>query len=330
MAVTNNAVVAVLGELFQVGKRPNTFLRLIGGIQGGVRQTASVEFPTNVLFSLRAPSQAVALEGANAPGAQTVSVAQSTNVVQLIHETVAITYLAQSNKTVGGVVPIPQAAANGPVQNPRSEAFQVAMRMETIAQDLNFSFLNGAYINPADASTTALKTRGILTAISTNVIDGSADAVAGDKAGQLRAYVEALLTQVVNTNGFMPDDTWTIMAGTTLYTSIAAAYGAKGTIFLTPESEYAGVKIRRILTNVGILNLALDPDMPANEFAIFDLSVVQPVGLDVPGKGILFMEPLAKTGSSDLVQIYGQMGLDHGPEFCHGLAKVPAGFAYTN
>ena len=49
------------------------------------------------------------------------------------------------------------------------------------------------------------------------------------------------------------------------------------------------------------------------------------VGLPVPGKGILFEEPLFKQGSADQTQIYGQMGVDHGPEYCHGLAKVPAG-----
>jgi len=43
-----------------------------------------------------------------------------------------------------------------------------------------------------------------------------------------------------------------------------------------------------------------------------------PVFLPVPGKGFLFYEELAKSGASEKGQIYGQIGLDHGPEIYHG------------
>jgi hypothetical protein len=32
----------------------------------------------------------------------------------------------------------------------------------------------------------------------------------------------------------------------------------------------------------------------------------------------LFSEPLAKTGSTDKSQIYGEFGLEYGPEIAHG------------
>ena len=40
-----------------------------------------------------------------------------------------------------------------------------------------------------------------------------------------------------------------------------------------------------------------------------------PVEQLVPGKGNFFLEELAKTGASTKKQIFGQIGLDHGPEW---------------
>lgn len=325
MAGTTSQTVSVLGELFQQGKRPNNFLRMMGGLQGAVRTTSAIEFPTNVLYQLRAPSQAVALEGANAPQAQTVTVSQATNVVQLIHETVSATYLGQSDNTMTGAVAIPMGPAQGEVINPRKPEFQIAARMETIQRDTNYSFLQGVFAHPANPTASALKTRGVLTAITTNINDQSGTGVSGTTPqAQYRGFVNATLKQVIISNGYNPDDTWTIFGDATEYANIQAAYAAQGTIYLTPEIDYAGIKIRRIITPYGNLNIVLEPDMPAQELMICDMGVIAPVGLFVPQKGILFMEELAKTGSSDNVQIYGQLGVDHGPEYCHGLLKLPA------
>ena len=325
MAGVVAATQSFLGELFQSSKRPNTFLRLIGGIQGQVKETSSRQFPIGAFYNLRNPAQAVALEGANAPAAQSRTLSQTTNVIEIHQEAVSLTYLAESDKTVSGVVPLPMGSANGPVQNPRTIEFQVQTALDTVAQDLNYAFLQGVYVNPADPTSTALSTRGILTAITTNSFDQSADM--GTTAASYRAYVNKLMMAVVTTTGYNPDDTWCIMAGATEFSNIAAAFEALGTIYLQPESEVAGVKIRKIMTRFGTLMLALDPDMPAQYFAIFDLGVVGPVGMPVPQKGILFYEALAKVGSAEQGQIYGQMGLDHGPEYCHGKLKVPAGIS---
>jgi hypothetical protein len=44
-----------------------------------------------------------------------------------------------------------------------------------------------------------------------------------------------------------------------------------------------------------------------------------PVFLNVPGKGTLFSEPLAKTGAADREQIYGEVGLKYGNERAHAV-----------
>ena len=46
--------------------------------------------------------------------------------------------------------------------------------------------------------------------------------------------------------------------------------------------------------------------------------MIAPVYQPVPGKGNFFLEPLAKTGAGEKYQLFGQIGLDHGPEWYHG------------
>jgi len=315
--------VSYLGELFQSSKRPNALLRLLGGIQGGLIETSAKEFPIGVFHDLRSPAQPAILEGAAAPAAQYRSLTQTTNVVQIFHEKVSLSYLAQSDKAVSGVVPIPQAGAQGMVQNPKSEAFQVMSALGAIAQDANYSFLRGTYANPADPSSTALKTRGIITAITTNLIAHTGSTV--NTAALYKAEIEGAMQTLIQTTGYNPDSTWTLFCDTIQFGNAQAAYASA----TTPpyDREVAGLKLRQLYTRYGILNLVLEPDMAANEFAILNLGVVGIVGLPVPGKGILFEEPLYKQGSSDETQIYGQMGIAHGPEFYHARVTLPSGIA---
>jgi hypothetical protein len=40
--------------------------------------------------------------------------------------------------------------------------------------------------------------------------------------------------------------------------------------------------------------------------------------MPIPGKGELFLEPLAKTGAAENSQLYGEWGLQYGPQTMHG------------
>jgi hypothetical protein len=64
----------------------------------------------------------------------------------------------------------------------------------------------------------------------------------------------------------------------------------------------------------------LDRHMPQNALAIVSMEQCAPVYLEVPGKGHMFAEPLAKTGAKDRVQLYGEVGLKYGNERSH--AKI--------
>jgi hypothetical protein len=61
--------------------------------------------------------------------------------------------------------------------------------------------------------------------------------------------------------------------------------------------------------------------MPARQIAVVDLAVCYPVFTEIPSKGVLFVEPLAKTGATENFQLYGEIGLEYGPEKYHGLIK---------
>jgi hypothetical protein len=79
-----------------------------------------------------------------------------------------------------------------------------------------------------------------------------------------------------------------------------------------------GYNIKQIETDFAELGIVWAPQVPAATLLIADLSVCSPGGRPVPEKGVLFYEELSKTGASENGQIYGQIGLDYGPEEYHG------------
>ena len=88
--------------------------------------------------------------------------------------------------------------------------------------------------------------------------------------------------------------------------------------YVPTDRTTGGSNIQTILTDFGPIRIAFDRFMPAASVLFADIAYCAPVFLEIPGKGLLFREPLAKTGSADKEQIYGEMGLMYGPELWHG------------
>ena len=82
-----------------------------------------------------------------------------------------------------------------------------------------------------------------------------------------------------------------------------------------------GVALNTIVTDFGVLNIAVERALPADAIAVVSLEQVSPVFLSIPNKGVLFEEELAKVGSSDRTQIYGEIGLEYGNEAAHGVLR---------
>lgn len=130
------------------------------------------------------------------------------------------------------------------------------------------------------------------------------------------------LFHLVYDNGGLEDvSLQTLIVGSTqkrnISTTFANAYGK----YSESSRNVGGVDFTTIVTDFGTVNLILNRFMPADEIAAVSLEMLAPRFLEVPGKGHFFEEPLAKTGSSDRVQLYGEIGLEYGNELAHGKIK---------
>lgn len=82
--------------------------------------------------------------------------------------------------------------------------------------------------------------------------------------------------------------------------------------------EVNGIKLSRLVTPFGDVFLYQGECIPSGTAFLFNFNVIRPVIQPVPGKGNFFLEQLAKTGAGEKYQLFGQIGLDHGPEWYHG------------
>ncbi len=153
-----------VGPLFQVSPDDTPLLSAIGGLTGG-EEVKSTEFEWQT-SDLRSPEENRSrLEGANAPTAEGRVRANVTNVVEIHQETVEVSYTKQA--AVGQT-----SGTNNDQSNPvQAELpWQITQALKAKATDIEASFILGQYQKPSD-NTTPRKTRGLLQAITSNVID---------------------------------------------------------------------------------------------------------------------------------------------------------------
>lgn len=300
-----------VGNLFLKGSRPNTILQIIGAVQGergigGYETITSTEFEIGVTYSIPDhKTQPAVLEGAQAPDSTGLQRAQSTNVVQIWHEKVKVTYTKEAARQ------LLSGLNNGGENVVVSELdFQTAARMEFIARRLNWTCINGLYQKPAD-NTNGRKTRGLLAAITTNVLDAAAATLS-------ETMLEEALMKLINAGAIADGDNVVCLANTAQLRKINALY--KTAFNQGQDRSVGGVRIREVYTAFGLIRFVLEQDMPDNVLVFANLDAVSLKALPVPGKGVLFRELLAKSGSAEEYQIYGEIGLDHGPEWMH--AKI--------
>ena len=370
------------GILYGLTPQETPFLSAIGGLSGG-RQTTSPAFEWQT-FDLRDASQPEVVEGATAPTSQQRVRGNVSNVVQIHQEKVSVSY---SKLAATGA----KAGINNDQPNPIGNEldWQVEQMLKQMARDVEYSFIGGVYQSPSDNST-ARKTRGIISAISTNAMDvkgaalptvtatASTDKIAstghglvngdsvvftaltggaglvvgvpyfvinkgtndfevslvkgGTKVGitsdasAATAYkLTAMTTTHVNEaiqrvydNGGM-DGTTTLLVNSNQKMALTSVFASAYGKFVETSRTVAGVSVDQLQTDFGILNVMLSRFVPKHQVLIAQLGQCAPVFLEVPGKGHFFAEPLAKTGSSDDVQLYGEVGLAYGNEKAHGL-----------
>lgn len=305
-----------IGELFQKGEKPNALLRLIGGLTGGLRLVTTPEFAMGVDYTLPAADSTGKTEGAT-PTAVEVDTEQSTNLVQIFHEAVELTYSAQAaTGVIAGLAAIPGIGqSNGELISPRSIEWQRMRAVERISRNANLAFLRGTYQKPG-SNATPRQTRGIRTAVTTNLF-----ANGGTARPISKAIIEAALKNGLANGMFSLGDELMVLVDATQYDAIVALYepGIQQTTNPGPSATVAGVAVKTIVTKWATLHLVWEPDMAAGELFITQPKYCRVVAMPTPKKGVLFSEPLAKSGSADKEQIYGELGIDYRHEVFHAV-----------
>lgn len=312
-----------VGDLFAVTPTDTPFLSAIGGLTGG-EKTESTLFQWQG-YDLRDANQNTALEGANAPPAEERVRFNVKNVVQIHQEAVEVSYtklaatgqyqdVGANHSAVGGV------AGMNPV---RSELdWQIEQMLKQIARDVEFSFVQGTYNEPS-SNATARQTKGIIEAIETNVVDMNGVLLDEDA-------VLDLLQEIWQNGGIQESETATIMANATQKRNLTRIFVTdKG--YQESSRTVGGVAVQTIETDFGALNVMLNRHMPIDQVVVVSLEECAPVFLEVPEKGFLFVEPLAKVGAAERAQIYGEIGLKFGNEKKHGKIKeLPNSTGYNS
>lgn len=288
------------GVLFNKGNTRTPFSTMIGARR---KYTNSTEFVTGQEFETASGSQPEISEAASltAPDASIVTRTQKTNVTQIFQETVGISYGKMSNMgTLSGV----NIAEQQP--NPVSEEdFQIAAKMAKIAQDIEYTFINGEY-QKSTGDTVANKTRGLLNAITTNVVD------ANGKPLSFLLVCEALKS-IQESNGDLSNIVLGLDSISRMQLNADAV--ANGMTIVESGRDINGIAVDKVLTPLGTIYLKDLKYLPAGTVVFFDPNIMAPVEQPTPGKGNFFLEELAKTGAGIKKQIFGQIGLDHGPEW---------------
>ena len=299
---TSFGVLNYSGALFNKG---NTRTPLSSMIGGNAKITDHVEFVTGQEYATVGGAQPEISENASltAPEVTSVTRAQKTNVTQIFHEAIGVSYGKMSNMgTLSGLNVAGQQA------NPQTELdFQIAAKLQKVQRDIEYTFVNGVY-QRATNDNTANKTRGILNAIESNVIDSK---------GVFDVWTIAdLMKMVYESNA--PTEGLVLMMDAASMIKLNQSCAENGLTAIPAAREINGIKVDEIVTPMGVVALRIGEFLPAGTAMLLNVDAMAPVYQPVPGKGNFFVEELAKTGAGSTYQLFGQIGLDHGPEWYHG------------
>jgi hypothetical protein len=376
------------GELFQLSPSTAPFLTMAGGLSGGM-QTSAPKFEWETEDLRTSTPNNVVLEGQDATGPVGRVRANVYNVLEIHQSFIEVSYTKQAAVQY-------RSGLNTGQEQPITDELAHQINAEVIAKkrDVNASFLVGTFQEPTD-NTTKRQTRGIITAVTTNLQDAAAGVtqtfttatngtftagathglsvgdtvipltvvtntevavdtpyyvltvpssttftLASAKGGSTITFastgsgtyskgvaitdtlVGGLLQGIYDNGGLTEDGTFTLFCGSASKIGLSKAYiKSYGAGYFPQSRTVGGVKVDTILTDFGTCNIVVDRQMPKHKILAATMSEVHPVFMDVPGRGHFFVEPLAKTGAQEKVQLYGEIGLAYGAERHHGVLK---------
>lgn len=310
------------GDLISLTPEDTPLLSAIGGLNGG-RQTTAVDFEWQT-YDLRDPNATrQRLEGADAPDAEERVRQNWSNITEIHQEKVDISYTKQAAFTQkSGLANDQQNPVTNEVQ------WQLDQQLKQVKRDIEVSFLVGEYQKPAN-NTQPRKTRGIIPAIETNVV--TVDAPSGGSAGDVddidTDMIDELVQTVYTNGGVMEGGTATLMVPPIYRSKITKLYASRFGQYTESSRNIAGVHATQLVTDFMTLNLMTNrhlAQVAPHTLLLLSLEQLNPVFLEIPGKGHFFLEELAKTGASTKYQLYGEIGLAYGNERQHGKLVLTA------
>ena len=303
------------GELFTASAVNTPLLSMIGGMNGGVI-TRNFEFPTAQLFDFPEAEQPGISENQSviAPPPRHLVRRQLTNVVQIHQQTIDLTYhrLANSGRMQG-------LNTAGHTPNPLDELYWQIENSLLIpaARNIEFSFIQGSF-NRAAQGDEANRTRGML-----EVCHNGGIAINAEGKSLTFELLQDLYRQMADNGAYF--NNMVMFVGAKLKQEITMLYAKLPGGNLPSTRKVGGINITDILTDFCNVQVVWNRFMPDDAVLLCDISYMNPVFMETPGKGIFFVEELAAVGASERRMLYGEVGLDHGPAFMHGCITAISG-----
>lgn len=302
-----------VGELFNVSPEDTPLLSAIGGLTGG-ESTGSTLFEWQSHDLRDAETDRQRLEGADAPDGTGRARARAYNVLEIHQEAVEVSYTKQGTNRQRNTDGDPVVQV-GNTLLPASELYwQIEQELKAIARDVERTFIEGEFQNPTSNSSPR-RTRGLSQAIETNVAT----------VGSLDELDEEAILDVAqlawDNGGLSESETRTFIVNSTMKRRLTKAFIRDGG-YAEQTRNVGGVNLQTVETDFGRFNIMLNRWAKADELIVASLEELAPRFLEIPGKGHFFVEPLAKVGAADKVQIYGEIGLKFGNERKHAKLVV--------
>ena len=117
-----------------------------------------------------------------------------------------------------------------------------------------------------------------------------------------------------------PTDGLVLLADSVSLYQLTADAVANGLTIADTGREVNGINIKTLITPLGQVGVLLGKYLPAGTVGLINPGVMAPVEQPHPEKGNFFLEEIGKVGAGTKYQIFGMVGLDHGPGWYH--AKI--------
>lgn len=300
------------GALFYAGAQDGgatstPLLTMTGGLTGG-RTVTSNTFVMSNDVTLDAAAQNVVTETTSlaAPDSDIYLSTQALNYCGIIHRAVTISYLREA---VTGLITGESVLGVGTTGISKMQK-QREIHLRQAAMDLNYGMHLGVSTDPTSAAV-AGATCGVITAVDADgstEINASSAALSKDLILQLEA---AMLAAAV------PPVTPVIFTGAYQIQALNELFG-----FAPEDRSVGGVALNTIyLPTIGPVGVVYDSTVTTSVLALYDVSKIAPVFLQVPGKPAVFFEEIGKVGAATTEQLFLIAGVDYQRADSHGIIK---------